>query len=386
MRLRLATEVRWRGLKESRAERKRLHVVLSVLPTIPHIRLLSLRNADIDEVQQNTIFGISSLRTLVVDSCQFVVPAKTLPRSHITALKLAQNDVRATRHLLTTLAPTLETISVDEYDVAVSYILQTESVALPRLSTFIMEDIYHWGYYSAVMGTPKWYGSITTLCIRYCSCLSEFYFANSDLAALRILTSDYTLASRLIPGRPVTTYMEALCTRGVITRRVLPALSGSRERITNLHLFVHHDLYPALPSLASSCPHLAQLTLRTWYLPSAWLWSCARDCLLGRPFRGLPTSASAGAVFPRLKLVTILVNYSKYRDLPPVFIYEWMLRGIVGLVCPALAWFECLDVHHATVFEVGRPAEPKRAWKVRRQSDGSWERQGPPPIKASAAS
>ena len=384
MRLRLATEVHWRGLKKSRAERKRLRVVLSVLPTIPHIRLLSLRNADIDEGQQNTIFRISSLRTLVVDSCQFVVTAKPLPRSRITSLKLAHNDVRATRHLLTTLAPTLETINVDIYDMAASYILLNESVALPRLSTFIMDNTYNWGYCLAVMGTPKRYGSITTLCIRYCSCLSEFSFTKSDLPALRILTSDYGQASTLIPGRPVTTYMEAPCIQRANTRGVLVALSGSRERITSLELFVHHDLYSVLPSLASSCQHIAQLTLQTSHIPSAWLWSCARDRLLGRPFRGLPTSASA--VFPRLKRVKILVTYSKCRDLPPVCIYEWMLRGIVVLVCPALTWFECLDVHHTTPFDLDRPGEPKQAWKVRRQSDGSWEQQGPPPVKASAAS
>ena len=375
--LRLATDVHWSGVKQNRAERKRLRVVLSVLPTIPHIRLLSLHNADIDEVQQRTIFGIPSLRTLVVNSCQFVVRVKALPPSHINALKLAYNGVRTVRHLLTTLAPTLETIKVDEYDVAVRYILQNESVVLPRLSTFIMENTHNWGHCLAVLGTPKRYRSITTLCIRFCSCLSELRFAKPDLPALRILTSDYKLASRLIPGRPVTTYVEARCTQRAFTRGVLLALSESRGRITSLKLFVHHDLYSVLPSLASSCQHLEQLTLRTSHLPSAWLWACARDHLLGRPFRGLPLTA--GAVFPKLKRVTILVNYSKYRDLPPVFIYEWMLRGIVVLVCPALAWFECLDVYHTTPFDLDRPTEPNRAWKVWRRSDGSWERQGPPP-------
>ena len=70
------------------------------------------------------------------------------------------------------------------------------------------------------------------------------------------------------------------------------------------------------------------------------------------------------------------LRYYKFR-LPP----EWLLKDCFIPLSPALEVFECL---HLAVFipscGFDRLLEPKRAWKVRRLLNGSWERQGPPPI------
>jgi hypothetical protein len=134
--LRSATEVHWKGLERNWAEQWRLHAVFSVLPTLQNIRLLSLYDTDINEAQQRTIFGISCLRTLVVDSCRFFLAKEPLPPSCITSLKFTHIDAETTHYLLMKLATTLETIDVDKIDDVIAHILQYGSTALHKLSSF----------------------------------------------------------------------------------------------------------------------------------------------------------------------------------------------------------------------------------------------------------
>ena len=110
--LRWVTDVHWSGLERSWFERRRLHALLSALPTVPYIRLLSLFDADINEAQQAFIFGIPTLRKLEICFCRIHPSTKPLPLSSINALKISRIDVQTIRRLLTLLATTVESLEV----------------------------------------------------------------------------------------------------------------------------------------------------------------------------------------------------------------------------------------------------------------------------------
>ena len=364
--LRSATEVHWSGLKQNWTEKSRLHTVLSVLPIIPNIQLLSLRNASINEAQQAIIFGLSTLRTLVVHACRFHPSTRALPFPHVATLKLAYNDMYTPRRLLTAFASTLETIEVGYFDGNICSILQSGLIGLPKLSTITME--YHEYEACQALGTFKHYTSITALHILFHHYFSDFTFHHSDLPALRSLTCDRHLAMNLIPKRPVKTYVEVLLSRGEGPCRLLNALSKTRAGITNLKLFVPNGFHSLLPSLATSLQHLEQLTLRV----------CASiPLLVTNHLSGQPLHEATSVVLPKLKWVTITVDdYISSYSTP-----ESLLKKSFIPVCPALEVFECLCFTvFRTVFEFDQLHEPSWAWKVRRLPDGSWERQGPPPI------
>ena len=365
--LRSATEVHWSGLKQNWAEKRRLHTILSVLPIIPNIQLLSLRTATINEAQQAIIFGLSTLRTLVVHGCRFHPSTRALPFSHVTTLKLAHNDMQTTRHLLTVFASTLETIEVGYFDGTIGSILQSGLIGLPKLSTFTMEYYYEYGT-GQTLEIFKQYTSITALHILFDHNLSNMSFHHSDLPALRSLTCDRHLALSLIPKRPVKTYVEVLFSRGERPCRLLNALSKTRVGITNLKLFVPNNFHSLLPSLAISLQHLEQLTLKVCA-------SMVADPLSWQPLHNLLKATVV--VLPKLKWVTITVDdYISSYSTP-----ESLLKKRFIPVCPALEVFEylCFTVFSPS-FEFDQLHEPSWAWKVRRLPDGSWERQGPPPI------
>ena len=253
--LRSATEVHWHGLKQNWAEKRRLHAVLSVLPIIPNIQLLSLCDADINEAQQGIIFKLSTLRTLVVQFCRFHPSTMAPPFSHVTALKLVNIDTQTTRRLLTIFASTLETLEVNYFHGTIGSILQRGLIELPKLSTFAM-TCHVYGTNQALLDTLKGYTSITTLHISFPHNFSDPSFHHSCLPALRSLTCDHHLAIGLIPERPVTKYVEVLFPDRERSWKLLNALSKTRAGITNLKLFVHDNLSLFLPSLATSLQHL----------------------------------------------------------------------------------------------------------------------------------
>ena len=373
--LRSATEVHWRGLERDWAERWRLHAVLSVLPTIPNIQLLSLHNADINKAQQAIILGLLTLRTLVVHSCRFHPSTKPLPLSHVTTLKLTLTDLKTTRRLLTIFASTIETLEIGLFDGTIGRVMQGGLIELPKLSKFTIQN-NQYGTRSAVLDTLKRWTSITTICIIQHHDLAVMSLHDSDLPALRSVTCDRRLAMRLIPKRPVTTYVEVLSYKDEGPWMLHNALSQTRAQITSLKLLVPDKFYSFLPALAPFLQDLEQLTLTSAYAPMHRLGARSPDHLFRQEFRNPPTAADV--ILPKLKWVAIWMEYYQFihTDYPP----ERLLKECFVPVCPALEVFDCLGVLHCSGFQFAQRLEPKRAWRARRLPDGSWERQGPPPI------
>ena len=368
--LRSATELHWSGSRHDSVESLRLHTVISVLSIIPNIRLLSLRHTNVNEGQQAIIFGLSTLRTLVVNFCYFYPWTNPIPCSHVTSLKLVRTAMETTRSLLTIFATTVEDLDVDVY--AARNVHQGGLIKFPKLSTFTMN-------HSAVtsgqtmLNTLKRYTSITTLHI---SSLSDVSFHHSDLPALHSLTCCYRLALNLIPERPVTTYVEVYPDLEEEPLRLLDALSKTRPGITDLKLFVPNNICSLLPPLATSLQHLEQLTIK---LCSPVKVDPSPNHLSGKPLHNL--SGARTVVLPKLKRVTIWVDGYENTGFS---LAEWLLKECFIPVSPVLEEFKYLYfAGFISAFQLYRPPEPTRAWRVRRLTDGSWERQGPPPIPTS---
>jgi len=343
--------------------------VLSVLPIIPNIRLLSLHDANVNEAQQAIIFGLSTLRTLRVYLCCFHSSTNTIPDSHVTSLKLFCNDTQTTRHLLAILATTVEELEIDGS--AVELVQQGGLTHLPKLSNFTN---HHSDLTSspAILNAFKQYTSITTLNILSRCKYPDMSLHHSDLPALRSLTCRHRLAVGLIPERPVTTYVEVYYMWGGGPRGLLDTLSKTRAGITDLKLCVPDNFCSRLLSLLTSLRHLEQLTLKLYSLNKG---SRLPDYLSGQPVHNPPRAEAM--VLPKLKRVTICVGHNQNTS----FSREWLLNECFDPVCLALEEFEYLYLavsgHN---FQFYRLPEPTRAWKMRRLPDGSWERQGPPPI------
>ena len=370
LQLRSATEIHWYYTKKSR-----LHVLVSVLPTIPNIRLLSLFDDEITEVQQAIIFGLPTLRTLELSYCRFHPSTKPLPLSNVTALRLADNDIQTTRRLLTIVAPTLETLEFRYIEDTFGQHLQGELTKLHKLTTLkLVAHIF--GVKPAMLETFKKCTSITTICILPFHDHALLSLHHSDLPALRSVTCDDQLAMTLIPKRPVKTYVQVL-SRSLEEPSMLPdALSQTRARITSLKLHLPNSFYSLLPSLAPSLQHLEQLTLMSVMRPLVWYAARWPDQLSGQDLHN-PSGAPA-VVLPKLKRVEIWVDHSNLIGME--FTPERLLKECFIPACPALEVFECLGARGLHNFHFGLLPEPKEAWKVRRLPDGSWERQGPPPI------
>ena len=373
--LRSATEVHWSCRKHNWTEKRRLQAVLSVLPTIPNIRLLSLYDADINFAQQAIIFGVSTLRTLDVHSCRFHPSTKPLPLPHVTELRLTNTDMQTTRRLLTILATTVETLEVGHLDGTIGPILQAGLIELPKLSAISMRRLQY-GIRLAISSTFKRHTSITTICILFHFDLSGMSFDDSDLPALRSLQCRDNLAMRLIPKRPVTTFVEVRAPHEEGPWMLLNVLSETSVRITNLKISVSHHFSSLLSSLAASLPDLEQLTLKCFHNGVPWLGASSPDVLSWQPSHNPP--GAAAVTLPKLKWVIIWVDHHqfKYTNWP-----SELLRKMYFIpVCPALEVFECLSFSfYSFRADFGQPCEPDRAWKTQRLPDGSWEPQGPPP-------
>ena len=371
--LRSATEVHWSWRKHDSVETRRLHAVLSILPTLPYIRLLSLYHADINHAQQAIIFGLSTLRTLVVHTCRFHPPKKRLPISGVTDLRLTNTDMQTTRRLLTILATTVESLELIYYGDPIVSTLQDGLIELPKISSFAMV-CHHQAHGLAIWDTFNQYKSITTIYIPFHHYLPEVSFHHSVLPALRHVTCSQNLAVTLIPQRPVTTYVEARSRPEGGRGRLLNSLSKARAKITNLKISVSDHLYSLLLSLATSLLDLEQLSLSCYRNGVVWLGASPPDHLLWYNPPG-----AAPVILPKLKWVTILLGDDQFK--PPYMSSEWLRNKYFIPVCPALEVFECLCVPFYNLeCNFVLPPEPDRAWMTRRLPDGSWERQGPPPI------
>ena len=347
--------------------------MLSVLPTIPNIRLLSLYDADINPAQQAIIFGLSTLRALVVHSCRLHPSTKPLPMSRVTDLRLTNTDMQTTRHLLIRLATTVETLEVGHLDGTIGSILHAGLIELPKLSAISMRR-RQYGIRPAISSIFKRYTSITTLCILFHFDFSGMSLDDSDLPALRSLQCRDNLAMRLIPKRPVTTFVEVRTSHEKGPWMLLNALSKTSVLITNLKISVPDHLSSLLLSLATSLPHLEQLTLKCLHSDVPWLRTSSPDHLLWQ------SPGAADVILPTLKWVTILVDHLQFKHTNRSS--EWLRKEYFMPVCPALEVFECLCFvsFNNLRLDFGQLSEPDRTWKTQRLPDGSWERQGPPPI------
>jgi hypothetical protein len=230
------TKAHWSGLVRDSVENLRLHAIFSVLPIIPNIRVLSLHHAEINEAQQANIFGLSTLRTLMVNFCWFHPSTNPIPYSDVTALKLARNDLQTTHYLLKISATTVEALEVDIP--TTRRIQPSELIELPKLSTLTINDLSLIPCHT-ILGTLRRYMSITTLHILVRRGLTNLPLHHSDLPALRGLTCNHRLAVGLIRGRPVTTYVEVHSGWKEGPWRLL---AKTRTRISNLKLFIPDNL------------------------------------------------------------------------------------------------------------------------------------------------
>jgi len=367
--LRSATEVHWRASKRDSVENLQLHAVPSVLLIIPNIRLLSLHNANINEAQQAIIFGLSTLRTLAAYFCSFHSSTNPIPDSHVTSLKLFRNDTQTTRYLLAILATTVDELVVDGS--AIRLVQQSGLPHLPKLSTFTINHADPTSS-GAILSAFKRYTSITTLTILFHLKRSDMSLHHSDFPALRSLTCCHQLAVGLIPERPVTTYVEVYYDWEGGPWELLDTLSKTRAGITNLKLCIPDNFCSRLLSLLTSLRHLEQLTLKL-YSPNKWV--PLPDYLSGQPVHNPPRAEAM--VLLKLKRVTICVEDNQNTS----YSREWLLEECFDPVCLALEEFEYLYLAVSSYnFQFYRLPEPTRAWMMRRLPDGSWERQGPPPI------
>ena len=370
LRLRSATDVHWRGMYRDRAEKRRFQAILSVLHTTPNVRLLSLYRSPINEAQQAIIFGISTLRTLEVESCVFDPSTKPLPLSCVNALKFVCTDLQTIRRLLTLLATTVESLEVIDYDGTIGSTLQGWLIELPKLSSFTMKD-QRGAVGLAILNTFNQYKSITNVCITFKVNPPKVSFHHSDFPALRNVTCDQDLAVSLIPQRPVTTYVETRSTQERGRDGLLNALSKTRAKITNLKLLVPFEFFSLLPPLAASLQHLEQLTFKRRDRDTGWLERYGQ--------RSFNTPGAVVATLPKLKRITCWVDHNMSTVLLEEVVKTWVIP-----FCPALEAFECLCLSsfNSRYFHFGQPSEPEpdQTWKTRRLPDGSWERQGPPPI------
>jgi len=306
--LRSATEVHWSGLKYNWAEVRRRHAVLSVLPTIPNIQLLSLYDADINFAQQAIIFGLSTLRTLVVHSCRLHPSTNPLPLSHVTTLRITNTDMQTTRHLLTILATTVETLEVGYPDHTIAPILQGGLIELSKLSAISLTRLPY-GARLAISSTFKRYTSITTICILLHLDLLEMSLDDSHLPALRSLTCDHQLAMSLIPNRPVTAYVEVGSYREAGLLDLLNTLSKTSARITRLTIFIFDSLHSLLPSLATTLQSLEELTLRP-YTRMSWLGYHPPDLFSTLPLHN--PYGTVAMILPILQRVVIWVTHIEF--------------------------------------------------------------------------
>jgi len=368
--LRAATEVHWDVWRKGN-ENLQFHVLLSILPIIPNLRLLSLYNVSINEAQQATIFGLSTLRTLVVQYCRFHPSTNSIPHSHMTALKLTRNDMQTSRHLLSAFASTVEDLEVDPSHRTASCFLLGGLIELPKVSTFTTTNWPEVADSRASFGIFKRYTSITTLHILFHLSLSDMSLHHLDLPALRSLTCHRQLAVGLIPKRPVATYVEVDCHLEEGPWRLFDSFSETRVGITNLKLFIPANFCSLLPSFATSLQHLEQLTLGLRFPKEVYL---SPNQLSRQPLH----NPGVGAVMlPKLRWMTVCVEDYRYTS----FSLEWLLKECFMPVSLVLEEFECLYFAVPSyLFQLYQLPEPTLAWKVRRLPDGSWERQGPPPI------
>jgi len=278
--------------------------------------------------------------------------------------------METTCYLLTILAATVEDLEVEVS--AVRHIQLSGLITLPKLSTFTLNDSEPVSS-QTILNTLKRYTSITTLHILFHLSLSDVSFHHSDLPALRSLTCCHRLALNLIPERPVTTYVEVYSDLEEEPWRLLDALSKTRPGITDLKLFVPNNVCSLLPSLATSLQLLEQLTIKLCYPVKV---DPSSNHLSGKPLHSPPRAGPV--MLPKLKRVTIWVD--GYKD-TGFSLAEWLIKECFAPVSPVLEEFEYLYFAGSiSGFQFYRLPEPTRAWNLRRLPDGSWERQGPPPI------
>jgi hypothetical protein len=162
-----------------------------------------------------------------------------MPRSSIKALRLEDPAPAPTKHILTLLAGSLETLKISISSREVCQVLA--SILLPRLTFLVETSIFARGPFEIKYLAS--FSSITTLVV---SDGAMSPVLPSFLPHLTHLTAPFFIAEVLIPGRPVHTYRMSYhyyCCNGIHIGHPLTQLAPVAQHVKELQLLT--SLRPA---------------------------------------------------------------------------------------------------------------------------------------------
>jgi len=235
--------------------------VLSIVSGPSSLHTLGLTLLNVEPAQQQLILSIKSLRFLKLVNSTFVPTSVVMPRSSITTLWLEWLDeslVTQTKHLLTLLASSLETLRSRGLRSEVNDVIG--STQLPRLTFF--EEV-------SSLGRSKWdhftsFSNIKVLIIVSFGLPSvPTAMLPHMLPHLTHLSARHTVARVLLPGRPVRTYHLDVC----VGSRALAKLAPCAQHVEELQLPTRMPPGELVEHLAMHLPNLVRVRLTTAKFP-----------------------------------------------------------------------------------------------------------------------
>jgi hypothetical protein len=206
--------------------------VLSVLAGPSSLQTLSLDSLKVEPIHQKLILSINTLRSLILTHSSFTPTSMVMPRSPIKALRLEDPAPAPTKHILTLLAGSLETLKLGRSSKEICDVLA--STPLPRLTFFVEPPTI--GRVSPEINHLASLSSITTLVVSDGAIPSVL---PSFLPHLTHLTAPSYIAEALIPGRPVRTYRMSYhyyCCDGIHIAYPLTQLAPIAQHVKELQL------------------------------------------------------------------------------------------------------------------------------------------------------
>ena len=230
--------------------------ILSILSGPSSLHTLSLTGLRVEPVHQKLILSIKTLRSLKLVNSGFISTPTIMPRSSITTLWLDGSFLASTKHLLTLLRSSLETLrftSITEtYEVLAS-------TPLPRLT--FLEKPY-------VIGAHKYdhFDSSPNIRVLIISSLGDHPIPPTTLPHLTYLSAPYPVAKALLPGRPVRTYRTSYvysCCDGSHIAFPLREVAPCAQHVEELQLSTVMRPERLVGLLAVHLPNLMRVRLMT---------------------------------------------------------------------------------------------------------------------------
>jgi hypothetical protein len=231
--------------------------VLSVLSGPSSLQTLSLSRLKVEPVHQKLILSIRTLRSLILTYSSFTPTSMVMPCSSIKALRLEDPTPAPTKHILTLLAGSLETLKLGRSSREMCYVLA--SIPLPRL-TFLVEPSPI-GRVLPENSHLALFSSITTLVV-FDGPKSPV--PPSFLPHLTHLTAPSYIASALISGRPVRTYRMSdhyYCCDGVHIAYPLAQLAPVAQHVKELQLPTNLRLVNLVELLVVHFPDIVRVRM-----------------------------------------------------------------------------------------------------------------------------